>query len=419
MRLPRVVVTGVGPVTALGNGRETFFPRLLAGRSGLRRIGENEPKGGAPYCEVAAIVDTPASAPLSKLDPRPRAVKLGMLAAQLAIEDSRLIDCDANRTRIGVAVGTGIGNLDLVEAAVGIHASGGRPSPLAGFRGFHHAAACEIAREFDFRGPIATLSSGCNSGVDAIGVACDWIRLGKADVVICGGTESELTPGFLATMNASRALQTRFNGEPERASRPYDQARDGNVPGEGAAFLVIESAEHAKRRGARPLAQILGCASRASGARPPYNPFDPPLDPTPIENSLRSALLEANATPAQVSAISSNGSSSVIYDRLEALALANVLGERRSEVPIHSIKGALGQCGAVTSALQVLTACLSIAEGVLPPTLNCDDPDPAMTLDLVRGQARRFTPGVVLTHSIGFGGTYNSSAALGPVNAIN
>lgn len=419
MNAPAIVVTGVGPVTALGNGRTTYFPRLLAGESGLRRLAGTDAEGGAPRCGVAAIVETPGWVALSKLDPRPRAVTLGLLAAQLALEDSRLLSADSNRTRIGVAVGTGVGNLDLVEATVEAAANCGRPSPLAGFRGFHHAAACEIAREFDLRGPIATLSSGCNSGVDAIGVAFDWVRLGKADVVICGGTESELTPGFLATMNASRALQTRFNGEPERASRPYDQARDGNVPGEGAAFLVIESAEHARRRGARPLAQILGCASRASGARPPYNPFDPPLDPTPIENSLRSALLEANATPAQVSAISSNGSSSVTYDRLEALALANLLGERRSEVPVHSIKGALGQCGAVTSALQVLTACLSIAEGVLPPTLNCDDPDPAMTLDLVRGQARRFTPGVVLTHSIGFGGTYNSSAALGPVNEFD
>jgi 3-oxoacyl-[acyl-carrier-protein] synthase II len=260
---------------------------------------------------------------------------------------------------------------------------------------------------------MATLTSGCNSGLDALGLALDWIRLGRADVALVGGVEAELTPSFLAMMSAARALATRFNDRPSAASRPFDTARDGNVPGEGAAFLVLESPAHAARRRARARARLCGSACRAVGAREPYDPFRPLFDPAPMVRTLRAALADAAVAPAQLSAVSANGSSSVFYDVVEAAAIVELLGERAREVPVHSIKSTLGQTGAVTPALQAIAAALSLEHGVLPPTMNVDELDPRCRLAIVRGEPRRAPLELVLANAIGFGGFYYGALVLG------
>ena len=406
--LRTAVVTGLGPVSALGTGVEPFWRALVAGQSGTRGLTRLAPSRRG--CAVAAEVDDPPPLALDPANPQPRSVQLALAAARLAIADAAL---DADPERVGIVVGTGIGNLDLVEAALDQARAGERLAPSVAFRVFSHAAACEIARALDLRGPIATLTSGCNSGADALGLALDWIRLARADVVLVGGTEAELTPSFFAIMGAARALAVQHNNAPASASRPFDQRRDGNVPGEGAAFLVLESAEHAARRHARVRAAIRGYASRAAGDRPQYDPFNPAFLPDPMVRTIRAALADAGITPRDVSAVSANGSSSVFYDVVEATAIAEVFGADAPRVPVHSIKAALGQTGAVTPALQAIAAVLTVEHGMIPPTPNVDELDPRCPLAVVRGEPLARPVEHVLANAIGFGGYYFSALVVG------
>ncbi|HEY5920129.1 MAG TPA: beta-ketoacyl synthase N-terminal-like domain-containing protein [Kofleriaceae bacterium] len=400
------VVTGLGPVSALGTGVDPFWRALVTGQSGTRRLTRLEPARRG--CAVAAEVDDPPPLALDPANPQPRSVQLALAAARLAIADASL---DADPERVGVVVGTGVGNLDLIEAALDQARTGERLAPSVAFRVFSHAAACEIARALDLRGPIATLTSGCNSGADALGMALDWIRLARADAVLVGGTEAELSPSFFKIMGAARALAVQHNDSPASASRPFDQRRDGNVPGEGAAFLVVESAEHAARRSARVRAAIHGYASRAAGDRPAYDPFNPAFLPDPMVRAIRGALADAGITARDVSAISANGSSSVFYDVLEATAIAEVFGA--TEVPVHSIKAGLGQTGAVTPALQAIAAVLTVEHNLIPPTPNVDELDPRCPLAIVRGEPLARPVEYVLAHAIGFGGYYFSAFVVG------
>jgi 3-oxoacyl-[acyl-carrier-protein] synthase II len=402
-----IVVTGLGTVTAFGNDVGAFWGALTAGRSGLRA----EPAFGSEGTISAACVDEPARRPLKGMDAIPRAVQLAVLAAGLAWSDAGI---GSTRERVGLVVGTGLGNLDALDCmSVSAHARE-RVNPAAAFRGFTHAAACEIAGILDIRGPMLTISTGCNSGADAIGVARDWLTLGRCDTVLVGGTEAELTPIFLTAMRAARAL-TRRNVDAPAASRPFDAGRTGNVPGEGAAFLVLENAQHATARAARAYAALTGFATLSAGRRPEYNPFDPPFDLSPLVDTMRAALNDAGLDPKDVAAVSANGSSSLFYDRLEAAAISQVFGH--GDVPVHSIKGALGQTGAVSSCLQAIVAALTIHHGVVPPTCNAEDLDPRCVIDLVRGASRACKAGAVLTNAIGFGGAYNTSMIFAPAMA--
>jgi 3-oxoacyl-[acyl-carrier-protein] synthase II len=404
---PPAAITGVGPVSALGNGADAFFAALCNGRSGTRQLTRCAPPPRG--CAIAAEVEDPAPLPLDPANPMPRAVQLALHAARLTMADARY---EGDRERVGVVVGTGVGNADVIDAASQTLARGARVSPATAFRAFGHAAACEIARELDLRGPVSTVTSGCNSGADALGQALDWLRLGRADAVLVGGTEAELTPTFLGMMTAARALTVRYNGRPQDGSLPFDTGRDGNVPGEGAGFLLLESVAAAERRKAHVRALLRGYASRAVGRRTDYDPFNPVFDPAPMLRAMRAALADGGVTPAQLSAVSANGSSSVFYDVVEATAITELLGERATKVPVVSVKGALGQTGAVTPALQAIAAALSIEHGLLPPTRNHVEADPRVGLRVLReplaGPVEH-----VLCNAIGFGGFYHSSLVLG------
>ena len=234
MKQGSAAITGLGVASALGSSVEEFWQNLLAGKSGFRVV-ENIrlPKRG---CRIGAEVLTPPRKEIDSMNPVPRGVELALFAARQAWTDAGLGSEEIDRTRIGVVVGTGIGNQDLTEFAFEKLQSGERLSPLAAFRGFAHSAACEITREFNLCGAVQTVTSGCNSGADAIGLALDWIRLGRCDAVLVGGTEAEINGTFYGAMTAARALTTQFNDNPAAASRPFDTERGGNAPGEGAGF---------------------------------------------------------------------------------------------------------------------------------------------------------------------------------------
>jgi 3-oxoacyl-[acyl-carrier-protein] synthase II len=247
--------------------------------------------------------------------------------------------------------------------------------------------------------------------MDALGLAAQAIELGLVDAALVVGTDCEVTPEILALLNASGSLATRWNDRAQAASRPFDLDRDGNVLGEGAAALFVESEAHARKRGARAYATVAASAVQSAGRRR-YHATRPALDMRPCVRALHAAVKRAGWSIRDVDVFNANGSSSRNYDRLEGMALAATFGTKLAQLPIHSTKGALGQHGAGSSALQITAACLTISRKCVPPTLNCDRLDPACGPLRVVREPLRVDAAHVLVHSIGLGGFYYSVAAL-------
>ncbi|MGH9441502.1 MAG: beta-ketoacyl-[acyl-carrier-protein] synthase family protein [Thermoanaerobaculia bacterium] len=414
MRGVSVVVTGLGPVSAIGCGRNDYWEGLEAGRHGIGPITLCDTSGspskiGAEvkgfhldsYIEKGNI--------LARHTPRP--VQLGLAASVLALHDAEL-DLDAcDPDRLGIHVGTSVGNLGDMFRLRDLSEKSGRLSPHAAFHAFNHSAACVLSSFFNIRGPIHTTTSGCNSGIDALGQSTRMIQAGAADAMLVVGSDCELIPEVLLALNASGSLATRYNDRPGEASRPFDRGRDGNVIGEGAAALLLEAEPHAEARGARVYARVAGYQVCSAGRNRQYSHDDPELDIRPCVRAFRGAMEEAGWAPGDVDLMNANGSSSVIYDRLEGMALMETFGKSLPALRVHSIKSMLGQHGAGSSALQAVAACLSIRRSTAPPTINRDDPDPACGPLRTSPRAERVDVSRVLTHSIGLGGFYYSVAA--------
>lgn len=410
-----VVITGVGPVSAIGCSRNEFWDALVDGVSGLGPItlcdtSTSPSKIGAEVKHFDLGEYVANGQIMARRTPRP--VQFALAAGVLALHDAEidLDGCDADR--LGVYVGTSIGNMgDVLDLSRRLTETGSLPAHTA-FHAFNHSAACLVSSFFNIRGPIHTVSSGCNSGVDALGQAMRMIQASAVDAMLVIGTDCELVPEVMAALNASGSLATRFNADPRRASRPFDRARQGNVIGEGAGAILLESERHARMRDARIYARMTGYQVCSAGQNRQYSHDDPQLDLRPCVRALRGAMREAEWTPDQVDLINANGSSSVIYDRLEALALAEALGDRFPEVRVHSTKSMLGQHGAGSSALQVVAGALTLRRGTAPPTINHEDPDPECGPIRVLTEAETFFPQRLLVHSIGLGGFYYSVVAL-------
>lgn len=413
------VVTGVGPVSAVGVGRNPFFEALVAGRHGFGPItlcdASASPSKVAAEVEGFRLEDFVANGRvMARHTPRP--VQLALAAGVLALHDAE-IDLDAcDADRFGVHVGTSVGNVgELFRQREVLDRAGAIP-PHTAFHCFHGSAACVLSSFFNIRGPVYTTSQGCNSGLDALGASLRMIQAGAVDAMLVVGTDCELVPEVLAALNASGSLSVRWNDEPGRASRPFDRDRDGNVIGEGAAALLLESEPHARARGARIYARVAAHQVCSAGQNRQYVHDRPDLDLRPCVRAFKGALREARWERDDVDVVSANGSSSVIYDRVEALALAQVFGARLPSVLVHSTKSMLGQHGAGSSALQAVAACLSIRRGVVPPTINCEQPDPACGPLLLTAEAQELAATRVLVHAIGLGGFYYSVAAFEAVD---
>jgi len=409
------VITGVGPVSAIGCGRNTFWDALLDGQHGF---------GPVTLCDISKS-PSKIAAEVKDFDLEtyvvkggvmarhtPRAVRLGLAASVLALHDAE-IDLDAcDPDRLGVFVGTSVGNLgEVFEIQRKFESSGKQPAPHTAFHAFNHSAACVISSFFNIRGPIQTATSGCNSGLDALGQSLRMIQAGQVDAMLVVATDCEVIPEIIAVLNASGSLATRYNDDPGRASRPFDVDRDGNVIGEGAAAVLLESELHARRRGARIYAEMNGYSVCSAGQNRQYSHDKPEIDLRPCVRAFRAAMNEARWQPADVHVVNANGSSSKIYDRLEAQALGEVFGERLPEVPVHSIKSMLGQHGAGSSMLQVVATCLGLRRGTIPPTINHDHLDPACGPLKVVTEPAMISPKHALVHSIGLGGFYYSVGA--------
>jgi 3-oxoacyl-[acyl-carrier-protein] synthase II len=397
-----VVITGIGGVTSLGNTIEETWEGLVAGQSGAGPITQFDPDGYPVNfaCEVRDLdigqyIDHKSA---RRMD---RFTHLALAAARQAEADSGL-DIAPIAERVGAAVATGIGGLKSFEACVDQLNERGpdRVNPFSIVQIIPNLAAGWVSMELGTRGPLMSECTACAASNMAIGDGLDAIRLGRADVMICGGTEAPVTRVSIAGFGAMRAISRR-NEEPKAASRPFDLERDGFVMGEAAAMVVIEDLEHAKARGAKIYAELLGYGVSADA----NHVSDP--DPTG-ENparALRMAFGDAGIDPEEVGYVNAHGTSTPAGDTGEVRVLKLALGEDKAyRTPISSKKGATGHCLGAAGAVEAIFTVLALDRGILPPTINQTTPDPTCDLDFIPNEARHEQVDVAVSNSFGFGG---------------
>lgn len=397
MQRRRVVITGLGVVSPLGVGQKAFWENITAGKSGVgpielfdaspfrTRIG-GECKNFGPQ-----LVDY---ADASRLD---RVGQMALAAACEAVTDSGLTEADEDST--GVVIGTGIGGITTIdEQQKALHVRGPRfVSPLTVPMSMFNAAAGHICIRHKFRGPSFTVSTACSSGSNAIGEAFRLIQHGYATTMLAGGTEAPLSYGIFSAWNALRVMSTR-NDAPTEAVRPFSKDRDGLVLAEGAGVVVLEDLEHATKRGARIYGELVGYGYNNDG----YHSTRPSVDGQ--AKAIRKALADAELTVDDIDYVNAHGTATSANDSTETQALKAALGERAYKIPVSSIKSMLGHSMGAAGAIEFVASCLTIRDGIVPPTINYHSPDPVCDLDYVPNDARDVKVDALLSNTFGFGG---------------
>jgi 3-oxoacyl-[acyl-carrier-protein] synthase II len=398
----RVVVTGMGAVSPLGNDLPTTWAAVLEGRSGVAPITHFDTTGFRTT--IAAEVkgfDAKTHFPPKEARRMDPFVQYALVAAREAMRDAGLTVNDGLARRAAVIIGSGIGGIGTVTEQTLILAERGpsRVSPFLIPMILPETAASMVAIEFGLKGPNMAVTSACATSANAIGEAAEMIRRGVADVALCGGTEAGIVPISVAGFSVMRALSER-NDEPQRASRPFDRARDGFVVGEGGSVLVLESLEHAQARGARIHAELVGYGSTDDA----YHITAPEEDGAGQIACMREALAYSGIAPEQIGYINAHGTSTPLNDVTETKAIKAALGEQAYRIPVSSTKSMTGHLLGAAGALEAVLSIRAMQEGMLPPTINLDDPDPACDLDYVPHRARPAQMELVMSNSFGFGG---------------
>ena len=416
----RVVITGLGLVTPLGSGVAPVWERLLKGRSGAGTITRFDPKDVVTKyaCEIPFGDGTDGTFnPDEWMEPKDRRkvddfILYGMAAATQAVKDSGWSpDSDEDRERTGVMIGSGIGGLtSIAETAVLIKERGPkRVSPFFIPSALINLVSGQVSIRFGFKGPNHAVVTACSTGAHAIGDAARLIMLGDADVMVAGGAEAPISEIGIAGFNACKALSTKRADDPQAASRPYDEDRDGFVMGEGAGVVVLEDYDHAKARGARIYAEVLGYGLSGDA----YHITAPSEDGDggfrAMANALRSARLEASA----IDYINAHGTSTMA-DTIELGAVERLLGDHAKDVVMSSTKSSIGHLLGAAGAVEAIFCVLAIRDQICPPTINLDNPAVTPRLDLAANAAVRRKVDIALSNSFGFGGT-NASLVLGKV----
>jgi len=398
----RVVVTGLGIVSPLGIGVDTFWANLTAGVSGVGRITRFDPEGYTT--QIAAEVKNfdPADY-FEKKEARrlDRFTQFALVATREALADAGLQLEKADRDRVGVILGTGIGGIETLEEQHKILLNRGpdRVSPFFIPMMIANMGAGQIAINYGLRGHNVTTVSACASSSNAIGDAFRLLKQGLAEVVITGGAEAPVTPLAIAGFCSMRAMSTN-NAEPARASRPFDARRDGFVIGEGAGVLILETREHALKRGARIYAEVAGYGCTCDA----YHVSAPDPEGKGAALAMALALREGNVAGAEVDYINAHGTATPLGDRLETLAIKQVFGEAVGRLAVSSTKSMTGHLLGAAGGLEAVACILAIEKGIVPPTINYEYPDPDCDLDYVPNRARSRTVEVALSNSLGFGG---------------
>jgi 3-oxoacyl-[acyl-carrier-protein] synthase II len=397
--MERVVVTGLGLVSCVGNDVPTSWDALVNGRSGIARVAAFDP---APLStQIAGEVKgfTFDSRQGKRMD---RFAQFAMAAAGQALAQAGLAGAEGvDPRRIGVCVGTGIGGEPFLEQQFTrfLERGAGRFHPLTVPIVIANMASANISIHHGLLGPNLCVSTACATGNHSIGVALDQIRLGRADAMVAGSAESTMTAFSLDGYAQLKALSTR-NADPAGASRPFSLGRDGFVLAEGAGVLLLESLAHARRRGAAILAELAGFGMTSDG----YHLTAPHPDGAGAARAMRLALEDARLNVEDVDYINAHGTSTSLNDALETRAIKAVFGERARRVPVSSIKSMIGHGLGAASGIEAAASVLTVMHGVIPPTINLHEPDPELDLDYVPHQARQAKVRVVLSNSFAFGG---------------
>ena len=406
----RVVITGMGVASPVGSDLHAFWDNLTHGRSGIARITLFDTTGYD--CQIGGEVKNfePANWFKTPKDSKraDRFAQLGMAAAKLAMEDAGLQGAPGNPERFGVIIGSGIGGLkSLADQHANLITKGpGRISPFMIPMMISNMASGLVSMEFGLQGPNFAPVSACATSAHALGEAWRMIRDGDADAFLAGGSEAAVIPLGVGGFSAMRALSTR-NDDPTRASRPFDKGRDGFVMGEGAGVVVLESLEHALQRGARIHGEIIGYGLTADA----YHMTSPPENGEGAQRCMRMALAKAGITPEQVDYVNAHGTSTPVGDLCEVRALKAVFGAHAKSLSISSTKSMTGHLLGAAGAVESIACTLAINTGLIPPTINLDDPEDECDLDFTPHTARERKISIALNNSFGFGG-HNASLVL-------
>jgi len=408
----RVVVTGLGMVTPLGCGVDVTWQRLLAGRSGARRI-DTFDVSDIPAKIACTIPRGDGSDgtynPDQWMEPKEQRkvdhfIVFAMCAARQALEDAAWKPAtDDDQAATGVLIGSGIGGIEgIAETAVVLKERGPRRvSPFFVPGRLINLAAGYVSIEFGLKGPNHAVVTACSTGAHAIGDAGRLIALGDADVMVAGGAESPVNRISMAGFSACRALSTAFNDTPDKASRPYDRDRDGFVMGEGAGCVVLEEYEHARRRGARIYAELIGYGLSGDA----FHITAPASDGDGAYRCMSAAIRRAGVPAASIDYINAHGTSTPLGDEIEVKAVERVVGNAAGRISMSSTKSSIGHLLGAAGAVEAIFSVLAIRDRVAPPTINLDNPSVETPLDLVPHKAHKRDIDVVLSNSFGFGGT--------------
>ena len=417
----RVVVTGMGLVTPLGIGLEHVWRRLLAGESGIRaiqsfdvsdlpsRVAAQVPRGD----RESGLFNADDWVPQKDQRRMDEFIVYAMAAADMAVEDAGWRPAsEEERERTGVMIGSGIGGLPgITDGALVLEERGPRRvTPFFIPACLINLASGNVSIRYGFKGPNHAVVTACSTGAHAIGDASRLIMLDDADVMVCGGTEAAICRLGLAGFAAARALSTHFNDDPPRASRPWDQERDGFVMGEGAGLLVLEEYEHARQRGAKIYAEVIGYGMSGDA----FHLTAPAEDGSGAFRSMRNALRSAGLSPDSIDYINAHGTSTPLGDEIELGAVKRLFGDHAYKLSMSSTKSAIGHLLGAAGSVEAIFSILALRDGVVPPTLNLDNPSPSCDIDLVPKEAKAREVKFVLSNSFGFGGTNASLIFAGP-----
>ncbi|MDX6503574.1 MAG: 3-oxoacyl-[acyl-carrier-protein] synthase, partial [Gaiellaceae bacterium] len=398
MTAPRVVVTGIGALTPLGNDAASSWTALVAGKSGAGPVTAFD---ASPYltkfaCEVKDF-DPEQWIERRVARRMDRYAQLAVAAGRMAVEDAGL-DISANPTRVGVSLASGIGGIRSFQEGYGTLLTRGpeRMNPLTIPTILPNMGAGWLSIELGARGPALSECTACAASTMSIGVALDTMRAGRCDVMLAGGAEAAVTELALGGFAATRAISRR-NDDPEGASRPFDATRDGFVVGEGAAVMVLETEQHAQARGARVLAELAGYGASADA----HHMTEPEPSGAGQSAAILSALEDSGATPADVDYVNAHATSTPVGDAAETTAIKLALGERAMQIPISSTKGATGHCFGAAGAIEAVFSVQALMHQLVPPTINYEHPDPACDLDVVPNEARAADLAFVISNGFG------------------
>jgi len=402
----RVVVTGLGMLTALGSSVEKTWAGILAGQSGIRPIDHFDASAFSTQF-AGTITDFVVEDYLPAKEARrvDEFIQYGLAAGQQALLDSGLVITELNADRVGVAVGSGIGGLTTIEDGHRSLLEGGprKISPFFVPGSIINMAAGLLSIRHGLKGPNFSVTTACTTATHCIGLAARLIASGDADAMLAGGTEKASTPLGLGGFGAARALSTR-NSDPTLASRPFDKDRDGFVLGDGAGVLMLEEYEHAQARGARIYAELIGFGMSGDA----FHMTAPPENGAGAASAMANALRNAGIRPDEVDYINAHGTSTPAGDVAESQAILQVFGAHADKLAVSSTKSMVGHLLGAAGGVEAIFSVLALRDQIAPPTINLDHPDPACTLDYVPHKARAMKMNVVLSNSFGFGGTNGS-----------